>query len=261
MAEIRRRSIINVWQDVIFAIFLREIRSQFSDKFGVSWGILNPVIFIFVLSFFRSQVSGEYTHTIPTFIFMMYGMLIIQLFLTTFGASSNAIKKNKALFAFRQVQPIAAVLANGFFELIMKTAVIFVLMLIVYFMKIETELADPLTILLCIFLTWLFAVSLGLLFAVAKSFIEEVEKIRVLLQRPLFFISAVFFSLKDIPEDYWVYLNWNPILHAIELSRDSAHPSFQAVGVSTEYLSVSVLITVFFAMACYRITWKKIISR
>ncbi|TOE45661.1 ABC transporter, partial [Vibrio parahaemolyticus] len=118
MAKVLKRSRIQIWGDVIFALFIREIKSGFSDKFGLSWAILNPVSFIFVLSFIRGRMDGGETHTMPTFVFMAYGMIIIQMFLSMWGSSSNAIKRNKSLFAFRQVQPISAFLAAGLFEVL-----------------------------------------------------------------------------------------------------------------------------------------------
>jgi capsular polysaccharide transport system permease protein len=79
--------------------------------------------------------------------------------------------------------------------------------------------------------------------------------------RPLFFISGIFFSLQDIPEEYWTYLAWNPLLHAVELSRYAAYPGYGNIGVSDFYLDITTIICVFFALACYHIGWKQAISR
>ncbi|WNC71313.1 ABC transporter permease [Thalassotalea psychrophila] len=261
MAEVIKRSRIQVWQDVIFAIFLREIRSQFNDKFGISWAIVNPLIFIFVLSYGRSMLMGDTTHAMPTFMFMLFGMLFVQLFLGTLGAASTAIKKNKPLFAFRQVQPISAVIALVLFELLVNIVIIIVLFALIYFMKFEAQLNNPLLIGGYLLQLWLISVSLGLIFAIAASFISEIQKIQSLLQRPMFFLSGIFFSLQDIPKEYWGYLDWNPVLHAVELSRDAAYPTFGAQGVSDTYLLSCTIVLVFFALACYRITWKQVLSR
>ncbi|WOH37510.1 ABC transporter permease [Thalassotalea fonticola] len=261
MAEIRKRSRIQIWQDVIFAIFLREIKSKFNDKVGISWAIINPLVFVFVLSFMRSQLSGPITHTMPTFIFMVYGMLLIQLFLSTFSSASNCIKRNKALFAFRQVQPISALIANGLFELLVKAIVILVILLLIYLMGDEVKIYNPLLVLFYIVQVWFISMSLGLLFAIGKAYIDEIAKLESLLLRPMFFISGVFFSLQDIPEEFWPYLAWNPFLHAIELSRDAAYPNFNAIGVSDGFLLLNTLAFTFIALACYRVCWKQVISR
>ncbi|MFA0013657.1 ABC transporter permease [Vibrio lentus] len=261
MAKVKKRSTLQVWGDVIFAIFLREIKSKFNDKLGVSWAVLQPVSFIFILSFMRGRLDGGETHSMPTFVFIVYGMLCIQLFLTTMSAAAGSIKTNKPLFAFRQVQPIASTIAMVGFEFLVKIAVVLVIVIAMYFLGIEIKIDDPLMVLWNFTVLWLLATNIGLLFAIARAFIPEIDKLRNMLQRPLLFISGVFFSLQDIPKETWHYFDWNPILHAIELSRQAAYPTFGAVGVSELYLNLSTLIITFFSIACYRVYWKQAISR
>ncbi|GAB5380453.1 MAG: ABC transporter permease [Aliiglaciecola sp.] len=261
MTTVIKRNKWEIWRDVIFALFAREIRTGFNDKFGLSWAVINPVIFIFVLSFIRGSLGGDESHTIPTFTFMAIGILFIQSFLQTLSASARSLKKNKALFAFRQVQPISAVLAAALFELLVKIFVVVCILILMYFMQMEIRIDDPLLFLACLISLILFAVVVGLLFGIVELFVSEIGKIRELLTRPLFFISGVFFSLQDFPQEYWHYLNWNPILHAIELARFALYNSYGSQGVSFAYLSGIVLVFVFFSLAVYHLFWKQAISR
>ncbi|TON65183.1 ABC transporter permease, partial [Vibrio parahaemolyticus] len=176
MAKVLKRSRIQIWGDVIFALFIREIKSGFSDKFGLSWAILNPVSFIFVLSFIRGRMDGGETHTMPTFVFMAYGMIIIQMFLSMWGSSSNAIKRNKSLFAFRQVQPISAFLASGLFEALVKLTVYLTILVMMYFLKMDIQIANPLELLFCFTQISIIALSLGMLFGLAEQFVRELAK-------------------------------------------------------------------------------------
>jgi len=255
------RSRFRIWQDVIFAIFIRELQSKFNDKFGISWAIVQPVTFIFVLSFLRGRMDGGETHTIPTFVFMVYGIVSLQFFVTTLQSVSSALKKNKPLFAFRQVMPISGFMAVALFEFIVKVFVIFTLVLIMWLLGIDSQINNPLIIIANFTLVWLIAVSLGIIFAIAIAFVPEIQKVQQMAQRPLLFISAVFFSLQDIPKQFWPYLDWNPLLHAIELSRDAAYPSFGAVGVSQSFLNICTLCLVLLSLIVYKRYWKLAISR
>ena len=261
MTTVLKRNKWEIWRDVSFALFVREIRTGFNDKFGLGWAIISPVIFIFMLASLRDKIGGAEVHTLPTFTFMAIGILFIQSFLQTMGRSASAIRKNKALFAFRQVQPISAVLAGALFELLTKAFVIIGIIIIMYFMGMDLHISNPLLLLACFFLLWIFAVVLGLLFGIAELFVKEIAKVRELLTRPLFFISGTFFSLQDIPREYWHFLDWNPVLHAIELTRCAVRASYGSEGVSLGYLSVSVLVFSFFSLAVYHISWKQAISR
>ena len=255
MAKVNKRSSFKIWQDVIFALFLREIRSKFNDKLGLGWAILQPILFIIILSLMRGKLDGGITHSMPTFIFMVYGMSTILFFNSTLGSVSNAIKKNKALFAFRQVQPLSAIISTAKLELLIQIFIFLFIYVLVYLLRIEIRMDDALIMMFCIFQVWLIAVSLGILFGVVKAFIPEFDKVRSLI-----FISGVFFSLQDLPKNTWKYFDWNPLLHAIELSRQATYSSFGAVGVSHSYLSL-VTITIFtFSLCLYVALWKKAIS-
>ncbi|MDO6691946.1 ABC transporter permease [Aliiglaciecola sp. 3_MG-2023] len=261
MTTVIKRNKWEIWRDVIFALFAREIRTGFNDKFGLSWAVVNPIAFIFVLSFIRGRIAGGDTHGVPTFVFMAYGLVFIQMFLQTFNNCSGAIKKNKALFAFRQVQPISAVIATAMFEVLVKIFVILGIFIVMYFLKMEIKIANPLLMIFCIFVLWWFAVVLGLAVGILILYVPEVNKLVGLATRPLFFISGTFFSLQDIPKEYWSYLDWNPILHAIELARYAAYTEYGTEGVSFSYVAGTVLVTTFLSLSVYYSRWRQAISR
>ncbi|MDP5254357.1 MULTISPECIES: ABC transporter permease [unclassified Vibrio] len=261
MADVKKRSTLKVWGDVIFAIFLREIKSKFNDKFGIAWSVFSPVAFIFMLSYIRGRMDGGDTHGIPTFMFMVIGMIMVQFFLGVLGSASGAFQKNKPLYAFRQVQPISSVIAIVFFELLVKIAVILVIAIIIYYLRMDLHVDDYLEVILNLIRVWLFASSLGLIVSIAVCYVPEVKKIMGLATRPLFFISGIFFSLQDIPQQYWPYLTWNPLLHAVELTRYAAYPQYGDAGVSYFFLDACTILLLFFALAIYHVSWKQAISR
>ena len=92
VAKVLSRNLSRIWLDVIYAIFLREVKNNSSDKFGIAWSVVSPVVFIFMLSYLRSAIAGGDTHGIPTFFFMVYGMILVQFFLGLVGSVSSAIK-------------------------------------------------------------------------------------------------------------------------------------------------------------------------
>ncbi len=256
-----KRNTLEIWRDVIFALFAREIRTGFNDKLGLSWAVVNPVAFIFVLSYLRSLIAGSDTHSLETFTFMAIGILFIQSFLQTLTKSALSIKRNKALFAFRQVQPISAVIASSIFEFLVKVISLLGIVVIMFFFGIEVYINDALLFIACFTFLLILASSLGLLFGVAELFISEISKVRELFSRPLFFISGTFFSLQDIPTEYWMYLTWNPILHAIELARYSVSTQYGDYGVSFGFFSGAMLIVLFSSISVYFVFWKQAISR
>ncbi len=261
MASTTKRGLLQLWGDVIFAIFVREIKSKSKDKLGVAWSVVSPVTFIFALSYVRGRIDGGDTHGIPTFFFMVFGMVLVQFFLGLVESVSGAIKKNKPLYAFRQVQPISSIIAVAGFELLVKFFVIFVIAIVAYFLQFEAQISDLLEVILILLRVWLIALSVGVLFALGACYVPEIDRLRSLAMRPMFFLSGIFFSLQDIPREYWPFLTWNPLLHAVELSRFAAYPQYGSEGVSFYYLDLVTLVLTFLALACYQISWKQAISR
>lgn len=68
-------------------------------------------------------------------------------------------------------------------------------------------------VLACLGLNWLFA-ALGV-------FLRDIAQLMQFISMALLFASAVFYPVQKIPAAAWVFMRYNPILLAIELSRDA----------------------------------------
>ena len=68
------------------------------------------------------------------------------------------------------------------------------------------------------------------------------------------------FPLHSIPKEYWPYLLWNPIVHAVELSREAVMPGYVSEGVSIEYLAFTTLLMLFVGLACYKTREKAMLT-
>lgn len=261
MATVIKRNKWEIWRDVIFALFVREIRTGFTDKVGISWAVIQPVSFIFILAFLRGRIDGDETHTVPIFTFMAVGLIFIQTVLGSISATSKSIDKNKTLYAFRQVQPISPVISSLLFTALVKVFVILTIIFIMYLLKIEIHIDYALLFLTVFIVLSVLGASIGLLFGIFELMIPEIKKAREMATRPLFFISGVFFSIQDIPKDYWHFFLWNPILHAIELARYSLYESYGNDAVSLNYLCLVTIIIFFISLSCYFSFWKKAINQ
>lgn len=249
------------WRTVIFALFLRELQSKFNDKFGLSWAFIEPFLFIALMSFVRGRLAGDDVHGIPVFVFMAIGLLGLRTFTSLLNDVPGSLKKNKPLYAFRQVQPIASMITAGFLELSIKVVVIALIVLFIYLLGLEVDLHNPLMLIFLTLELWILGQSMGIIFGVAMAFVPEIRKLLAFLTRPLMFISCVFYSLQDIPEEYWVYFTWNPLVHFIELARYACYESYGDRGVSLAFTGQVTLTSLTFALAVYHITWKKVLAR
>lgn len=257
MLNIVRRSLFRLWADVITAIFIREIQRKFNDRFGVSWAVISPLIFTIGFAYVRGLRDGGETYGMPTFMFVLFGMVLVQLFLGTLTNVAGAIKRNKKLFGFRSVRPIAAMVAVALFELFTTVVVALMLSVVVYLLEIEVEMNKPFILFAVVLVAWSLGFAIGMLFALFSEQVGEISKLQAFITRPAFFLSGIFFSLNDIPSEYWYFLDWNPLLHCVELARYAAYGSYPVPGVSLFYTVQVGLLLIFIAMVAYHRLWRK----
>lgn len=264
--QYNHRSSIEVLRDVVFALFIREIKTRFGIyRLGLLWAIMEPMVFVLLMSTIRSIRSSEglfggETHTIPVPLFFMLGYIPFQLFSKLLTQSAAAINANKGLFHYRQVRPIDALLSRTLLEVLISSSVLLLLMFTFWWFGFNSTVAVPLKFLAAFFLLTLLGSGIGMILCVGQLRFPELSKLIPLLIRPLFFISGLFFSLNDIPTQYHHYLLWNPILHAIELMRSACYPTYTADSVSLGYLGVLALVAIFFGLAMYRLDWKQMVA-
>jgi len=67
----------------------------------------------------------------------------------------------------------------------------------------------------------------------------------------MFFISGIFFAATMIPQQYWYLFSWNPLFHAIELSRDAFFISYATPVGDWVYLSTCALVSLAFGLICF----------
>lgn len=262
----KNRSSLEVLQDVVFALFIRELKTRFGIyRLGLAWAFLEPMSFVLILSGIRSLTSsgslfGGETHSIPYPLFLMLGYVPFQLFSSLLTQGAAAVNSNRGLFNYRQVRPIDALLARSLLEILVFMSVILLFMLIFGWFGFSASIKTPLQLIAAYLLLSLLGSGMGMIICVGQLRFLELGKIVPLLTRPLFFVSGLFFSLNDIPAQYHHYLLWNPVLHAIELIRNACYPDYHSDSVSISFLAITTLVTVFFGLALYRLDWKRMVA-
>lgn len=247
------RSGLEVQQAAVKALFLREIKTRFGKyRLGYLWAILEPAAHLLILLTIFGFIMHRTMPDISFPVFLLNGIIPYFLFSNIATRSVGAIEANQGLFNYRPVKPIDTIIARALLETVIYVFVYILLMSIIGFFG-EPFNFDKLMNLVC---TWVLLVFLscgiGLIFMVLGKTFPETEKFLPILIKPLYFISCIMFPLHSIPKDYWPYLLWNPLIHAVELSRESVVNGYISEGVSLNYLAMFTLVTLFVGLALYR---------
>jgi len=242
-----------VMRRALLALFLREIRTRFGKyQLGYAWALIEPIATVLVLVFVFTALGAHGYPGIEFPLFLITGVMINSLFVEISNRSIRAMAANSTLFNYRPVRPVDTVISRTLLELYLHVAV-YALLLAGYAAIGGTVVINDLPLLLAVFLLLAaFSCGIGIIFMLLTDAYEDADKVLPLVTRPLFFISGVFFSVQIVPRDYWPFLLWNPIFHAIELAREAVAPGYSVPQASLGYLAFSTMFALALSLLFYR---------
>ncbi len=238
---------------VIFALLMREMRTRFGEyRLGYMWALLEPAMHIAIFALLFGYVMQRTMPGIDYTLFLVSGIIPWLLFNSILSRGMSAVSSNSGLFGYRQVKPMDAFVTRAILEWLIYCSTYFIFLCIAAWAGLDVDIEDPLSLIAALILLFVFASGLALILCVVVTQIPEIQKFLPIVIRPLYFMSGIFFALETVPHEYRVYLLWNPILHANELSRVAMFKSFETAGASWEYLTSSAILTMTFGIMLYR---------
>jgi capsular polysaccharide transport system permease protein len=235
------------------ALFLREAVSRLAaGRAAWLWMLLEPVVHV---AFIMALFTFVRARVVPGAEFAIWLLTGLVTFFTARDAatrSMEAIKANKALFAYRQVLPVDTVLTRSAVEGFLGLIVALLLLCASGLAGFEVIPHDALRVLLAFAGMWLCGLGLGLNLSVAAELVPELGKLAKLMFLPLYFLSGVIFPLAHVPQQYRDWLFYNPFAHGVELVRSGFFPLYhKAAEADLNYLYGFALVLVFFGLALH----------
>lgn len=251
----KKFSTFDQFTSVLFALFLRELKTRFGAKrFGAFWVIGEPLLHImfllFIFVFLRSRMMPQ----VPFELFLITGLIPFFIFKNIVMGLMSSIDANKALFSYRPVKPIDTYITRVILEVLIYTSVFSVILLIFgFFGGFDISIARPLEV----FGVFMLLVMMGFTFGIIASLLAHVfsitKTIISFMMTILYFLSGIMYPLWIVPGSYLTVLEYNPVLHLIELFRENFFSHYPHVnGISIVYPSIIIIVTLFIALYFYR---------
>ncbi len=247
------RSSLSVTYAVWKALFLREAVHRLSaGRAAWLWILLEPLVHVIFLMLIFTVIRVRLVGGIDTAVWIMVGLLAFFMFRRTATQAMNAVEANQALFAYRQVKPVDAVLVRAGLEGFLMILVAVILFTGAGLYGLAIIPADPLAVLEAMVGLWLVGAGFGLMASVVKDLVPELGKIIELAMMPLYFLSGVIFPIAAVPQPYRDWLLLNPVAHGLEAARLGFSPYYQAVPeLSIAYIYSFALGTIFLGLALH----------
>ncbi len=245
---------------VIHALVLRETRTRFgSNQLGYLWAVLEPLIWVGTFGAMYFFAKRHVPDDMGVVGFLGTGIVTYSLFQSCAARTGEAINGNRALLFYPQVQPLDLILARGALECATFGAVFLVIMGgDAMFRQELPEVDDLLNVIFGLSLAGLLGTSLGLVLCMLGELSGAVQRLRGPVMRPLFWMSGLFFTLEDAPQEARAYLLYNPVLHVVEFVRDGWFTSYRSEAVDPSYVIAWILGLLFLGLLLERVVRRKI---
>jgi lipopolysaccharide transport system permease protein len=247
-----------LWEhrELMYFLTKRELQVRYKQSFfGVSWAVLQPLVFAFIFALFFSQLFSAKQEGLPYAVFAIAGLVPWQF---TSGAITNGANSlvqdanliSKVYFP-RLALPISKALSL-IIDLAIATPVVLILAL-AYGVGIDSTAYLAVAFLALGVLT---AFALGTLFAAINVKYRDVSQVVPVFVQIMFFVSPILFPASLIGiKGNWTYLYaLNPMASVLEGVRWSLfHTTYPGTGqIAVSVASACVLFAI--ALAYFRRT-------
>ncbi len=240
---------------VLFALFIREVKTRFGERrFGPLWVIGEPLLHLLVLLSVFVFIRARMMPQVPFELFLVTGLIPYFIFQRAVTGLMASIDSNKALFAYRPVKPIDTYITRLILETLIYLCVFVVIIFgFGFFMGLDISIYHPLMTLGIFFVLLTMGFAFGIIASLIVDVFPTAKIIIKVLMMPLYFLSGIMYPLWIVPSQYLHYLQYNPILHLIELLRESYFSHYPVVnGISLLYPLIVTVVALFIALYFYR---------
>jgi len=253
------------WQiqkSVVFALFLRELKTRFGSlKFGYVWLLLEPMAQVIVLSLVFSYFRSHTLFGIDYPVFLATGIVPFLMFKNIALRVMQGVEANRALFSYRQIKPMDTFIARALLELFLGAAVFALILLGMAWVGLDVPFRDPFLVTFLMLLLVLGGLGLGMVFCVIGHYVPEAKTVIRVAFLPLYLLSGIIFPLTAVPLELLPYLLWNPLLHATELLRGAFFGQYHLLAdMSLLFVVMTTLVALFMGMAWYRAMRQELIA-
>ncbi len=243
-------SVFTVQFRVLHALILRELKSRYGNRrLGFGWALLEPLIFLMVFVGVMQLIDRSAPSGVPAPLFLVAGISPFFMFRDLFSEVAQGARGNPSLLMFPQVTRMDLIISKVIVNVLVSIAVFIIILIGLFFFGFAFRIENLLGVMTGFSLLIALGIGLGLVLGAVSVRYEFIQSLsQPLLGRPLFLTSGLFFTASMLPPVAREIALYNPLLHCIELIRDSLFESFSSRYVDLEYVCVFALILISFGM-------------
>ncbi len=203
----------------------REVIGRYRGSLlGILWSFFNPLFMLVVYTFVFSVVFqarwGETSGSKVEFALLLFsGLIVFNLFAECVNRAPTLILSN-VNYVKRVVFPLEILPIISFGGALFHFFISFIVWVLGYVFFLGAPHGTMVLLPLVLLPLAFFILGLSWLLASLGVYLRDVGQIINILVMALMFLSPIFYSISRIPENYRVFLRFNPLVPIIESTRD-----------------------------------------
>ena len=175
--------------------------------------------------------------------------------------TADSIKFSKPLLNYPSVTYLDAIMARFILNALVHLMVFYIVMFGIHLLfETHTILHVP-----SVVRALLMAAGLGLAVGCLNCFLYSMfpvwRQVWNILNRPMFIISTIFFTLETVPPLYRDWLWYNPLVHIIGEMRRGFYPTYDAVFVSYNFVVGIIMVLIAAGLGLLALYYRIILNR
>ena len=242
---------------VIRELTAREIKRKYSRSvLGILWSVLNPLLFMIVMSaVFSELVHADFNYPI----YYITGYSFWCMFKTASFTSITTFKDNKRLIQASKIPKTIFVLSRDYTELVNMLFSCIALVIVYIFFRVEVNWTIVFFF-MSLFFELLFSIGISLILATIYVFITDIRQIWKTIIIFLRHMVAIYIPLENYPEKIQWITKLNPMFIFPDIARKCV--LFQSYELKELQLMIFWGITVFaIGIIVFKLNEDKIVSK
>lgn len=205
----------------------RRVRARYKGQvFGASWSVLDPLVTLAIYTFVFGLVLRRATEPgadggIARFALEVFaGILVFNVFRETVAAAPTLVV-GQPNFVKKVVYPLETLPVSQLLVALFNCATGLIVWIVGYAIFSESHLPSPGLLLFPLVLLPVVLLALGVSWILASLgvFLRDLRTPTASVLHMLFFLSAIFYRLEDVPESYRWMIAINPLAQSVEAAR------------------------------------------
>jgi lipopolysaccharide transport system permease protein len=217
MMLLKKRLSLSYSFDLLSELVVREMKLMYKRSLlGIAWTLINPLLQLLVFAFVFQVILVVKIPQYSSYVFT--GLLVWNWWQNSLFQATGVIINSRALIrqpGFPKALLPNVVVTTGLIHFLLALPILFGFFIFDKIVLTPWALLLPVLQLLQFALTISFAYFLA---ALNVTFRDTQHTLGVVLQL-LFYLTPVFYDLRQIPKEYWYYYGLNPMVHLITAYR------------------------------------------